>query len=67
LDVEAVINQLLDQNKELRLQLAMLTAQKKQQDDIERQMNESQRGITPEVLDSLSPAAREALMNMEIK
>jgi hypothetical protein len=66
LDVEAVIRELLEQNKQLRMELAVLSAQKKIQDDIDRQMQESQKGITPEVLAQLSPAAREALINMEI-
>ena len=66
MDVEAVIRELLEQNTQLRMELAVLSAQKKVQDDIDRQMQESQKGITPEVLAQLSPAAREALMNMEI-
>jgi hypothetical protein len=66
LDVEAVIRELLEQNTQLRMELAVLSAQKKIQDDIDRQMQESQKGITSEVLAQLSPAAREALMNMEI-
>ena len=66
MDVEAVIRELLEQNTQLRMELAVLSAQKKIQDDIDRQMQESQKGITSEVLAQLSPAAREALMNMEI-
>jgi hypothetical protein len=67
LDVENVIKELLDQNKQLRMQLAVLSAQKKIQDELDRQMQESQKGITPELLEQLSPAARETLMNMEIR
>jgi hypothetical protein len=67
MDVEAVIKELLDQNTQLRMDLAVLSARKKAQDEIDRQMKQSQKGITPELLNELSPAAREALMNMEIK
>ena len=67
MDVEAIIRELLDQNAQLRMELAVLSAQKKMQDDIDRQIKQSQSGITPEVLNQLSPAAREALLNMEIR
>jgi hypothetical protein len=67
LDAETIIKELLQQNKELRFKVAVLSAQKKQQDELDRQMQESQKGITPELLDQLSPAAREALLNMEIR
>jgi predicted phage-related endonuclease len=67
LDVEKVIHELLDQNKKLRMELAVLTAQKKLQDEIDRQMEESQKGITPEVLAQLSPAARKALETMRFE
>jgi hypothetical protein len=67
LDVEKVIHELLDQNKQLRMELAVLTAQKKLQDEIDRQMQESQKGITPEVLSQLSPEARKALETMRFE
>lgn len=67
MDVEKVIHELLDQNKQLRMELAMLTAQRKLQDEINRQMQESQKGVTPEVLAKLTPEAREALENMRFE
>lgn len=49
------------------MELAVLTAQKKLQDEINRQMQESQKGVTPEVLAKLTPEAREALENMRFE
>lgn len=52
-DVSKIIDELLDQNIQLRLQLATLTAIKKQQDEIETKMKESQK-ISPEAMEMLS-------------
>lgn len=64
---ENIIIELLQENKRLRARLAVLSAQKRQQDDLEKQFEESRKGITPELLQKLSPQAYEALMTMEFK
>lgn len=48
-----IIEQLLDQNAQLRLELAVLASLKKQQEDIDAQMKQSQ-NIPPEAMELLS-------------
>lgn len=64
---ESVVRELLEENKVLRIKLAVLQAKKRQYDEIERQFSESKKGITEEVWNKISPAAQQALMNMEFK
>ena len=52
-DPSKVIEELLKQNTELRLELAVLSAMKKQQDDLDVQMKQSQ-NIPPEAMELLS-------------
>ena len=48
-----IIEQLLDQNAQLRLELAVLASLKKKQEDIDAQMKQSQ-NIPPEAMELLS-------------
>lgn len=64
---ESIVRELLEENKVLRIKLAVLQAKKRQYDEIERQFSESREGITEEVWNRISPAAQQALMNMEFK
>lgn len=52
-DPKQIIDELLAQNSSLRLEIAVLSAMKKQQDDIERQM-ENSKNIPPEAMELIS-------------
>lgn len=52
-DPAKIIEELLDQNASLRLELAILSAMKKEQDELEAKMQDSQ-NIPPEALEMLS-------------
>lgn len=52
-DPSKVIEELLDQNAALRLELAVLAAMKKQMDEIEQQMLQSQE-VSPEIMEMIS-------------
>lgn len=52
-DLQKIINDLLNQNAQLRLEVAWLRAAVEEQKDIERQMEQS-RNIPPEALEMLS-------------
>lgn len=52
-DLKKVIEELLDQNAQLRLELAVLSSMKKQLEEIEEQMKASQ-NIPPEAMELLS-------------
>jgi hypothetical protein len=64
---EALIEQLLEQNKQLRLEIAVLTARKLHLEDVERQFEQSSKGLTEEVWNSLTPEVQKVLMNLDIK
>lgn len=53
MNVEKVINDLLTQNAQLRLELAILRTMAEEEAELMRQMEES-RNITPEVMEILS-------------
>lgn len=52
-DPKQIIDELLAQNSSLRLEIAVLSAMKKRQDDIERQM-ENSKNIPPEAMELIS-------------
>lgn len=52
-DLSTVIAELLNQNTALRLELAVLSALKKHQDDIDAQMKQPQ-DLSPEMMELLS-------------
>ena len=52
-DPKQIIDELLAQNSSLRLEIAVLSAMKKQQDDVERQM-ENSKNIPPEAMELIS-------------
>jgi hypothetical protein len=64
---EDIVNQLLEQNKQLRLEVAILTARKLHLEDIERQFAQSSQGLTEETWNSLSPEVQQVIMNLDIK
>lgn len=66
-DQYALINELLLQNKELRLKIAVLTAQKRFLDDLNKSLQASTNPLTPEIINKISPAALRALQTMEFK
>ena len=61
IDPGFVIEQLIAQNKDLRFTVAYLSAHKRFLDD----MNKSRSGMTPELVNQLSPQALKALQTME--
>lgn len=67
IDKYALINELLLQNKDLRLKIAILTAQKRSLDDLHKSLNDSKKLLTPEVMNKISPAALQALQTMEFR
>ena len=57
-DPSKIIDELLDQNVKLRFELAVLTAMKKQQDDVNTQMQQSQ---------NIPPGAMELISKLDIR
>lgn len=64
---DAVISELLQENKNLQLRVAVLSARVKQLSEIKEQINNNPRSAIESALHQMSPAAREALMNMEFR
>jgi regulator of replication initiation timing len=67
MDIEYIINELIQENKSLRFELASLRAKKRFYDGLDAQMKEYQKPIQEQDFSNISPQALEALKNMRFE